>query len=108
MYRAGWLSGKGLFLYSGGAQYEFCGGTTTLTSIFGGWGVGEGFLPLQENSWVGPQLSRNDFLPNSMISCYIFMDSENIIILTTKMHMKIMLLSIVAHISIPIYIIHSK
>jgi len=36
------------------------------------------------------------------------MDSANIIKLTTKMHMKITLLGIVAHISIPTYIMHSK
>jgi len=36
------------------------------------------------------------------------MGSENTIKLTTKMHMQIMLLSIVAHISIPMYIMHSE
>ena len=44
----------------------------------------------------------------SMISCYIFIDSENIIKFTTKIHIKIVLLSIVAHIFIPVYIMHSK
>jgi len=90
------------FLHSGGVQFEFCGGSpATLTKFFF-------FLPLQANSRIAPQLCHKDFLPNSMISCYIFIDSENIIKLTTKIHMKIVFLNIMAHISIPVYVMHSK